>query len=1060
MLSKTGRGDPVEGVPVACRDPADAECGGSWGWVGSPSIRRPGRDFALWLALILGIVLAAGSVGAAELLPAGRYRQHGWKREHGLPSDTVRAIRQGRDGYLWIGTESGLARFDGRQFTVFNHRNIPSFTHDRITALAEDSGRRIWIGTRDGVFWMEDGQIRRAALEGIPTNQPVSALLADATGAVWIATWHAVLEYRNGQTRVAMARPESTKPTCSFLALLEDRVGGIWTGTLNGAWHLPAGSREFIRVPGLEIVHGLARSAEGIWLQGEDLARLEHGRFSQVLSGRDQEHRHGVNLGPAILPDRRQHLWMGGEHEGLFLLDSNRLFRFPLPASDPPIRVLALWEDDQGHIWVGTENHGLLCLRPQPLSTLGARDGLPNENIQAVLPTLAGGLWVGLEKGIRHWHDDRFEAPQWAAFFDALRVRALHEDAQGVLWIATDRSIERVVRGQVVPFPAVPGARMDKVWSIATDAAGNTWAGCVNGLLHWRDGTARFFDHTNGLPHRDSRDVRVVHVDRAGRVWLATAGGGLAWFRPGTNAAGGVVPGLMTMITMAQGLADDVVRALCEDANGVIWAGTEQGLHRVALEGDGGAARVHRFTIRDGLPDGRVNGLVTDDLGHLWINGVRGLTRARVSELNAVADGKAARADLVTYDETDGMPTIETSGFRSHPASGRTPDGELWFATPRGLVRVNPRELPEASPPEPRLERIVADGRPSGPSGLVGVLALNLPPGGLKSLELHFTAPEFRAPEKLRFQYRLEGIDTDWVDAGARREVTYTNLKPGRYRFEVMAARQHGLWSRAPAAFAFVLTPLPWQTWWFWTLIGAAAAGLLALAVRWRFVQARQLHALEQEAGLMRERARIARDMHDDIGARLGQLSLLVESGQAGEASGQRATLREVVRETAASLDATVWAVQPGQDTLRHLADYLADHAQEFLRAAALELELDYPGELPSWPLPADQRRQLFLAAKEALHNVVRHAAARKVTLRLVLREAAFDLEIADDGCGLPAGLCENPQSSGPGHDGLRNLHRRAEAAGATLRIESAPGRGTRLVFTVPCLPARPGRGR
>ena len=1023
----------------------------------------------IWLAL--GFCLVAGvwihpatslaQAPASETnLPASApsHVQRQRTREHGLPSNTVRALLQSRDELLWIGTSAGLARFDGSTFTVFDRQTHPGLPSYDCTALAEDSAGRLWIGTTEGLLWFERGRLTRSPVTEALTNRWIMALCADAVGRVWIGTRRGLYRYEDGRCQF---EPEVQGATDQkFIQCLgEDRAGDIWAGTTAGVFRLGARASRFELTaasgrPKLDYLEGFTVGPDGApWLLGPSLWRMAGGQSALVLAGNEVVARFGVTMSAPILADRDGQIWFSGRREGLYQLRENQPVAFPLTGLTYPVRVRALGEDTQGNVWVGTENDGLFSLHPRQFQAITQTDGLPDSDVQAIFPARDGGAWIGMRFGLTRWHEARANASSWAGHFAQLRVRALHESGDGTLWVATDRSLDHVSGGEVVAFPPLPEARLDKVWSITSDAAGNVWAGCVNGLLHWRDGRARLFTTTNGLPERD---VRVVHLDRVGRLWMGTSDGGLAWAVPQISHDREVSLGPVNTLGTNDGLSDNIVRALHEDATGVMWVGTRRGLSRVELlhpPGGGDAATaVHCLALHGGLPDDLVNGLIGDDLGQLWVSGVRGIFRARLSDLNDVASGRARRADFVAYDESDGLITTETSGYRSHPSSGKTPEGRLWFGTPRGIITVDPGRLHEPAPPNVLLEQVVADGHVllNHPAAAP---VLELPRGGLRSLDIHFTAPEFRASEKLRFQYRLAGNDRDWIDGGTRRVASYTNLKPGRYQFEVLAARQQGLWSRGSAGFAFHLAPHYWQTWWFWSGLVVVLAGAGTVVVRWRVREVRRLHALEKEAGVLRERERIAQDMHDDIGARLSQLALMADStldnAPSTEAGASPPSMRQVVRDAAESLDATVWAVKPENDTLRHLAEYLAAYAHDYLSATSLRLEIDLPREIPAWPIAAEPRHHLFLAAKEALHNAVRHARAQRVLVRLTLMENAFTLEIADDGCGLPRHLIENPQGAASEQDGLRSLRRRAQSAGGELRIQSEPNQGTRILFHI-----------
>jgi signal transduction histidine kinase len=438
-----------------------------------------------------------------------------------------------------------------------------------------------------------------------------------------------------------------------------------------------------------------------------------------------------------------------------------------------------------------------------------------------------------------------------------------------------------------------------------------------------------------------------------------------------------------------------------------------------------------------------------------------GILRASKTELNECADGKIPAVRFFSYGVNDGLPTIECSeGLQ--PAGGRTPDGRLWFPTTKGLAVVNPKDLrSNPLPPPMALEAVLVDGE------LVTNLAaeLRIPPGR-RRLDFYYTGLSFVAPEKVRFKYRLEGLETGWVDAGAKRQAAYNFVPPGSYTFHAIACNNDGVWNETGVSLAFALLPHFWQTWWFRVAGGlfivAAASSLVWFETRRRM--RRRLEILEHQQAVERERARIAKDIHDDLGASLTRITMLSQSLPEDAWIPEYVSLnleriQDTARQLTRSMDEIVWAVNPKHDTLDSLAGYLSRYAHDFLSAAQVRCRLDFPLQLPVRLLTAEVRHNLFLAFKETLHNVVRHAAAGEVCVALKIEADQLVLIVSDNGRGFDSrptadALPLKPGRLSPGN-GLANLRRRLVEIQGRCEIHSHPGRGTTVTFTVP-LPAKP----
>jgi signal transduction histidine kinase len=463
------------------------------------------------------------------------------------------------------------------------------------------------------------------------------------------------------------------------------------------------------------------------------------------------------------------------------------------------------------------------------------------------------------------------------------------------------------------------------------------------------------------------------------------------------------------------------------------------------------------LTRAQGLPDEVISQILEDDRDHLWFGSNQGIFRVARAELERAAREPAFQVNPLIFGLADGMASLEcTGGF--HPSGLKTGDGRLWFSTVKGLVMVDPARLHvNEIPPPVRVEEILVDGSPVNPAGHSksnigrgesGSIAIG---PGARRVEIHYTALSLAVPERNRFKHRLEGLEPRWVEAGPQRVATYPRLAPGRYRFHVVACNNDGIWNETGATLALTVLPAFWQTWWF----RAAVLVLLLTAGSWAVRHAsqrrlrRKLSVLEHQHGLERERARIARDIHDELGASLTRITLLTELGLKNRERPEQwtATLGKIsatARESVRAMDAIVWAVNPRNDSLDHFANYLSQFAEELFRLTPIRCRIDMPTVLPEHALTTETRHQLLLAVKEALNNVIRHSRADEVWLRLRVDDGQLELAIEDDGCGLPT---EDP---GDGHDGLTNIRSRVEGLAGRCEMQSQPGHGTVLRMIVP----------
>ncbi|HVM48882.1 MAG TPA: triple tyrosine motif-containing protein, partial [Candidatus Acidoferrum sp.] len=550
-----------------------------------------------------------------------------------------------------------------------------------------------------------------------------------------------------------------------------------------------------------------------------------------------------------------------------------------------------------------------------------------------------------------------------------------------------------------------------------------------------------------------SPDVRAIAETPDGALWFGMLGGGLGCLKDGA----------LRQFRKPDGLSSDFVLALYAEADGTLWIGTsDNGLCRLR---DG---RFATISSPQGMLASIVSQIADDGQGNLWLGSHHGILRVSKADLNRCASGQAGTVRCLSYGRAEGLTSQKCSGG-FQPGVCQSADGRLWFPTAKGLAVIDPRGFTTNTVPPPVvIEELLVEGKPVAlpPDQSPGAAPPVQIPAGKQRFELRYTGLSFAAPDKVRFKYKLEGLEHDWMDAGPNRFVQYSYLPPGDYTFRVQACNNDDVWNELGASLAFTVLPRPWQTWWFKGALLALGGGAVAAVAVWavRLRVRRRLEQLERQRALERERARIARDIHDDLGASLTRISLLSQGvraelegkpGAAADADQIYSTARELTR----AMDEIVWAVNPRHDSLDSLSAYLGRFAQSFLSTAGVRCRLDLPLNPPHWPLSADVRHNTFLAFKEALNNVAKHAHASEVRISLELEPDAFVLLIADNGRGFDwAALKGQPapadDAARPGAgNGLLNMRRRLEEIGGTCEWDAAPGEGTRVRLVISLYP-------
>ena len=721
-----------------------------------------------------------------------------------------------------------------------------------------------------------------------------------------------------------------------------------------------------------------------------------------------------------------------------------------LPSDD--LRCIAVGPD--GIIWVGTGDEGLVEFRPRPFTSLLTTNSSGQR--QEVYSICAGGegrIWFGTSDGLVLQ-----SRSGWETFTNSWRdangryensVRSVVEDHDGRVWFGIrDQGLNTLSDGHMAAVPAASCGATD-TWTVSSlllDRAGDLWIGSGFGLVRRaHDGAFECVSARLGLPA-----IQVSGLAQApdGAIWIGTAGAGLY------RLAGSAV----TRFTTHQGLSSDVVCPLCADADGAVWLGTPRGLNRLV------GNRVSVITTGQGLPGNQIYALLDDSHGCYWATCNRGVCRIPRIELQAAADRRIGWLSSMAFLEADGLASTECNG-ECQPSVAQAPDGRLWFSTTRGCGVVDPGSFAaDEAPPQVSIEKVLVDDQLIFKEGALTFAGaqfsaaggLRVPPGHGRVLEIRYSASDFLNPRRVRFSCRLGGHDPAWRDAGTQRVAIYTDVPPGDYVFELRARNELGVLSPNVATFGFTLAPRFWQTWTFYGISALAFAGMVGGMQAYRLRWQHRLHRIEQQRSLANERARIARDLHDDLGTSLTGLALELDViGRAGanasplfEKLSQSARL---ARELADRMREVVWSINPRCDTVLSLATYLEQQVARFLGSDQLRVRLKFPEEIPSVPLGAEARHQLALSLREALTNIVRHAQATEVEVTLEVAQGCLAVEIADNGVGFP--------DTARRGQGLTNMRGRMELIGAEFHCDSKPGRGTTVRFRVPLQPSDAGKG-
>jgi signal transduction histidine kinase/ligand-binding sensor domain-containing protein len=951
----------------------------------------------------------------------GDYGLKAWETDDGLPHNSISDILQRSDGFLWVATQGGLVRFDGLEFTSFRSPLIDGVKSASVVSLLELDPQTMLIAShQSGLLQLRAGELSVHPLTGrFAPKQKIVRLFYEGPGVFWIIF----------QDREAW-RCENDSVQ-KFPALPGARL--FWPATfardIDGLVYLSRGSgverydgTTLVLVPKTptgSVTIAPSRNG-GVWVAGgRRLAKLQ----GETLTGIAAPPPWKGNISPAALyEDRRGALWMAPPDQNLVRWKEG--VSVEIPAAHLNINMLT--EDDEGNLWVATGGNGLNRVQQARLMLVADEVNWSN-SAGSISEDQNGTLWFANRQAVRTISNGQIETLAVDSGWPK-KLLPIAPDLAGNLWFGVGGDLYRRSADRRDPPVLVETRAAGSIHVLFCARDGSLWVGRNSGALrrYLPDGTSETFDAKQGYR---GRGVRAIGEDAAGHIWIGTEEGQLF-----EKTAEGFINRCATM-----GVPENAIRAIHGDRHGGLW---------VATAGAGLLMRMNerfvKITQEQGLPDDVISQILEDDFGWLWLGSRRGICRVLKSDLLEYASGRSSHVRPITYGRADGLSGISAVGSYQ-PTAWKTRSGRLWFVTRKGLVTADPAQLERTRRTPPvYLEQVLVDERPVD---LTKTAVLS----SARKIDFQFTAPTYTAPERVRFRYRLEGFESEWVENGVRRFATYPALPPGRYVFAVSASSGDREWSAVPATIAFQVLPIWWETWWARLLAVSAIVALLVVLVRFwsqRRLKAR-LARFEQTQRLEQERVRIARDLHDDLGASLTQASMMAEElsedwSDIPDPKAHSAALARRVRTIARDLDAVVWTVSPKNDSLASLSAYLADFAEEYFRTTTPECRTHVDHNIPAAPLSPEIRHHLFMIAKELLNNVLKHARAKKIDLTMRMAGDAFELIIADDGVGFSIAAAENS-----GRNGLANLRSRAAEAGCSLDLSSSPN-GTTATLRLP----------
>jgi signal transduction histidine kinase/ligand-binding sensor domain-containing protein len=986
-----------------------------------------------FLVIFLLPPLFSGNVEDADLrsrekLPH-QYSIMEWTIDDGLPSNFIRNIIQTTDGFLWIATGRGLSRFDGVSFTTIDRKSFPILLSNDISPLLEDSEGNLWFGTYGGgLYKFQDDTLSCITDDmGLPSNYVLS-LAEDSSGTIWVGTDGEGLAKILPDTLIRYSEADGLSRHVNALTVDQDNV--LWVGTRNGIYTYHNGLFSNFhandQLPSLTVFDLYAHEGTILVATVLGLASVNNGKVEYIhINGNQHEIR-------SVIQNQKGEIWIGTWDYGVYRISATSVANYVHIGRGRGGDVQTVMSDREGNIWIGTEQGGIVRLRDEVFTAYTEDDGLPNNFITSVTEGPDGKIWIGGEGGLTYLTGTEINMFDFGDLASDEMITSVYVDRKSTVWCGTrSGKLLKITDGQP-SLVELPDMIQTAVYATYVDRSNALWIGTSVGLYHLENGDFSIYrSHDEGITNND---VRAIVEDNEGTIWIGTS--------YGLNSYSN---GVFNQYTSSDGLSNEIIVSLHADADNDIWVGTFGGLNRF---------RDGRFTVltsEHGLPDDAIANIIDDGYGYLWIGGRSGITRINKAELNNFLDGNIPSITTKVFGRSHGLKSDQIR-ITLNPSAWKAQDGTLWFATDEGVAMVNPsviRPNPIAPPVQiisTRVDRTVKTGFRS-----ISPLELST---DHNEIEISYAAPTFINPSNVAFMYKLEGLSTDWVDAGTRRSAYFSKLPPGDYTFRVIAANEDGIWNELGASLALVVLPPYWMTWWFRSMIVFLFL-CTGPAIYFHRVSSLNKKHTQQQEFLMRlidsqeaERKRIAADLHDSLGQ---NIIIIKNRALLGKKAGSD---KEMLSEQLDEIERTATAALVDMRKISHnlrpfnlerfgLTETIAHSVKDADASSGIgfRTELDTIDNL----LPPAHEIHLFRIVQEALNNILKHSEAASASVSITRESASLHLSVSDNGRGFDAAK-DTPRRG----IGLKDIEQRVSLIGGHMTIDSRPGNGTILTVIVP----------
>jgi ligand-binding sensor domain-containing protein/two-component sensor histidine kinase len=930
--------------------------------------------------------------------------------DDGLPSTTIYSIVQTRDGYLWIGTSNGLARFDGVKFTVFDPTNTKEIQFSEIMWLTEASDGTLWIGCYwGGLISYKNGKFRKYGKnDGLTDERPVY-IHQDKAGSLWIGTPNGLFQMKDGKFKRFWK--EEGLPGNVVWSTLEDNSGKFWVGTVGGGLYQFINGRfeKFTAIDEIDIFCPFQDRKGDIWIGTESgLYRMQKGKITKYNA---PEHLAGEGV-PNLLQDRDENLWIGTDR-GLTRFRNEVFDHFRPQQGFIGNQVTAIHEDREGNLWIGTADRGIARFSNGKFVTFSKAEGLEDEDVTSLFETKNGDMLIGTRSGMSRFRNNQVENFMLSPLSLHKGVRSVIEDSNGTIWIGSAGFGLLVLKDKsITPFSETQQLLGKSVRAMFEDRPGSLWVSNFGqGVNHLENGKiTEKFTVKEGL---STSYVSNFHKANDGSLLISTEDGGINRYKDGKFS-----------VHISQEMLQAQVITMYTDSDGVLWMGTlGGGLKRFQ---NGKLTTIRRI---HGLSDDMVGDILEDSKNTFWISTPKGIFKVNKNDLNDFATGKLSSVQSIAFGKSDGMKSIEFSSG-NQPAATKSRNGKLWFPSARGAVMIDPERLEtNAKRPPVHIEEIFVDGDKLDPN----IAKTELTPGKEK-FEFHYTALSLVAPEKVLFKYKLEGFDKEWVDAGTRRIAYYTHIPPGNYVFRVIACNNDGVWNESGTKASFYLKPYFYQTVWFY-----AVCSVFVLFVAAGYHRHRIKKVSAEFRAVLEERARIAREIHDGIAQGIAGVVLQLETAQSlSRENSQRYLNRalELARQSVHEVRRAIGDLRPMTLGAADFPEAICSMVRQQVHDTNLKFDFDVSGN--PIPLSENAQRELLRICQESVQNAIKHSNAQRVTVKIHYDPTAVNLSVEDDGSGFDV-----LSASSDSHFGLAGMRERAARMGGQLSIQSISGEGT-----------------